>query len=103
MNTIQSITINNNSPVLVRRVNVEKLVYKPSHVQNGESVSEQCVITTQQEAFSAWGEAAETCITHLVKGESLCCTYTSEDGKLGTVQINGCNSTRVLREVYKWI
>ncbi|MCK4526501.1 hypothetical protein KAW18_03950 [candidate division WOR-3 bacterium] len=95
MNTIQSTAVNNNSPISVKRVNVEKLVYNPSHVKNNCIISEQCIITTQQETFSAWGVTAEVCIIHLIKGESLCCTYISKNGKLDVVQINGCNSTRV--------
>ena len=101
MDTIQTVTVNNNTPPTVEKINVEKLTYTPSCIINGDYIYEQCTIATQKGMFSAWGILAEECITHLPKGHSLCCTYTTEEGKAGIVQINGCNSTKVLKECYK--
>lgn len=100
MNTIQSIAVNNNTLASIEKVNVERITYNPSYVEHNQVTSEQCLIITQKASFSAWDILAEECIVHLVKGESLYCTYTTEDSELKAVQINGCNSTRVLNECY---
>jgi hypothetical protein len=92
MYTIKSIISNNNSPT--SKINVMKLTYVPPFINKGNYFKESCTIYTKKGRFFAYGTMAETCITHLVKGQSICCTYKMrDDNKMKIVQINGCNAS----------